>query len=157
MGIYTNPKSNTMSIVKSVYSNMKNIQYCQFTTLKDHDWVEKNKKGSCHDQVMYELEELKKYGLSPNAKFFIQVDDKGQGYETHSFVYLRINGKYIWFENAWKDYAGIHIYDSYSEMKKDIERKINCKQNIHIVWGKFNTSKLQPGDSLQSVVDKCLN
>ena len=152
-----NDQQNPSNAVEILSRRMKSFRYAEFTTLKDHDWVAKNKKGSCHDQVMYELQELRKCGLSPKSKFFIQVDNKGQGYQTHSFVYYELNGKYIWFENAWEDQAGIHVYNSYYSMKKDIEKKLNTPKGIHIVWGKFDDSKLKFGDDLQTLVDKCLD
>lgn len=146
-----------LNAVGILSKHTKNFQYAEFTTLKSHDWVAKNKKGSCHDQVMYELQELRKCGLNPKADFFIQVDNKGQGYQTHSFVYYELNNKHIWFENAWKDQAGIHIYNSYNDMKNDIEKKLNTPKGIHTLWGTFDDSKLKVGDDLQTVVDKCLD
>lgn len=146
-----------LNAVGNLSKYMKKFEYAEFTTLKSHDWVAKNKKGSCHDQVMYELSELRKCGLNPKADFFIQVDDKGQGYQTHSFVHYELNGKHIWFENAWEDQAGIHVYDSYDHMKKDVEEKLNTPNGIHTLWGTFDDSKLNVGDDLQTVVNKCLD
>ena len=150
-----------LDAVGTLSKNMKSFEYTEFTTLKDHDWVAKNKKGSCHDQVMYELKELRKCGLDPKADFIIQVDDKGQGYQTHSFVHYELNGKHVWFENAWGNESGIHIYNSYDDMKKDIENKMKNDGpegiNIDVVWGTFDDTKVKPGDDLQTIVDKCLN
>ena len=146
-----------LNAVVNLSKHMKTFKYSDFTTLKDHDWVAKNKKGSCHDQVMYELYELRKCGLNPEADFFIQVDNNGQGYQTHSFVHYEQNGRRVWFENAWEDERGIHVYNSYNDMKNDIEEKINAPKGIHILWGKFDDSKVKPGDDLQTVVDKCLD
>ena len=66
-----NDQQNPSNAVEILSRRMKSFRYAEFTTLKDHDWVAKNKKGSCHDQVMYELQELRKCGLSPKANFFI--------------------------------------------------------------------------------------
>lgn len=137
-------------------AKMHGIKYSKFTVLQDHDWVEKNQKGSCHDQVMYELAEFRKAGLNPKADFIIQVGPDGQGYETHSFVYLNKDGKYIWFEHAWGAEKGIHIYNSYSAMKKDIIDRWKVPSGLKVVWGTFNDSKVKSGDDLQTVVDKCL-
>lgn len=137
-------------------TKMKNIKYRKFDLLRDHDWVEKNEQGSCHDQVMYELTEFRKMGLNPKADFIIQVGPDGQGYETHSFVYLNKDGRCIWFEHAWGTEKGVHVYNSYSEMKKDIIERWKVPTGLKVIWGTFSDSKVKPGDDLQAIVDKCL-
>lgn len=154
----TERDNELMNTVYNLSQYMKNnFKYAEFTTLKSPYWVYKNKKGSCHDQVMYELSVFRKCGLNPKADFFIQVDDNGQGYQTHSFVYFESNDKYIWFENAWEDQAGVRVYDSSEHMKTSIEKKLNSPKGIHILWGTFDDSKLKIGDDLQTIVNKCLD
>lgn len=136
---------------------MSSFKYSDFTTLMSHDEVAIKKRGSCHDQVMYELEELRKLGYSPKADFFMDVDKSGQGYQTHSFAhYDDERGNHIWFENAWEDQKGIHVYKNESEMYKDIRRKHKTPKGIDTIWGTFDDSKLRPGMDLQDVVDTCL-
>ena len=138
-----------------------NIRYKDFTKLMSHDEVMKYKKGSCHDQVMFELEELSKMNLSPKALFFMEYDNNNQGGMTHSFVYYEKDSKVYWFENAWGDNKGIHKFDSVKDIKESIKEyhksnkfgNINKYPNLEITSFK----KHIPGESLQDFVSKCLS
>jgi hypothetical protein len=141
------------------------IKYKDFTKLKDHSQVLKTKYGDCHSQVMYEFEELRKYGIRPKAKFFIEYDPKtNQGGQTHSFVYFndRATGKTIWLENAWETQKGIHEYPNEHAMIKDVEKKHKAEQTgtrksfSKVAWGDFKPEDHQAGETLQELVDKCL-
>lgn len=143
-------------------SRMKKIKYDNTDhKLKSANQVIKDKSGNCHDQVMLELKELKSAGLKPKAAFVMEYNPKTfQGGTTHSFVYYKDGGKVKWFENAWGDKKGIHEFNSFDEIKKEIE-KIHKKDNAFgnnkeftkLAWGQFNAA---PGDSLQDIVDKSL-
>ena len=98
-----------------------NIKYSNFTKLKSPNDVISSKQGSCHDQVMLELNELKKMGLKPKAKFLIEYQPgKSQGGTTHSFVYYQKNGKTYWLENAWSGQEGLHKFDNINELTNKI-------------------------------------
>lgn len=56
--------------------------------------------GSCHDQVMFELKELRRMGTKPKAIFFMEYNDTGQGGMTHSFVYYEDKNNLYWLEHA---------------------------------------------------------
>lgn len=141
----------------SLNNSMKSFRYKEFTKLMSPEQVRRTKSGSCHDQVMYELEELRKMGYNPKAKFFMDVDPKtGQGYQTHSFVYYKDHDKTIWFENAWEDQRGLHVYNNYREMIADISKKHRTPASIKTYWGNFDDSKMRPGMDLQQIVDACL-
>ena len=84
-------------------SLMSHIAYSDFEKLMSPLEVLLTSHGSCHDQVMFEMQELYDMGYSPKSKFIIAVDKDGQGQETHSFAYYEDNGKWYWFENAWED------------------------------------------------------
>jgi len=142
--------------IRNIMSDLNTISYTEFTKLKSPSEVRKTREGSCHDQVMYELDTLRKQGFNPKAKFLMEVDDKGQGGETHSFVYLNLGKNCLWIENAWGDQAGVHRYKSESDMINDVERKMKKRTSGTILWGDFDDRKLSPGDDLQDVVDKCL-
>ena len=142
----------------------KNIKYSNFTKLKSHDEVLKSKKGSCHDQVMFEYVELKKLGYSPRGLFIIESNDKNQGGMTHSLVYYKRENSICWFENAWKNMAGITEPEeaSVSGIKKIIKELHengtwgNIKKYPKIEFSTFSISSHKPGESLQQFIDICL-
>ena len=82
-----NADSEKSNEVRKVVDFMKTIKYSEFTHLMSAEQVRTSKKGSCHDQVMLELDELKAAGFKPKAKYIMAVDDNGQGGETHSFAF----------------------------------------------------------------------
>lgn len=100
-----------------------NIHYANFSHLKSSNEVLTSKSGSCHDQVVFEYNELKKIGKKPKILFFIAYKEgSNQGGMTHSLVYYNENNKIKWFENSWSGLEGIHTYDSLSELKDDIKK-----------------------------------
>lgn len=142
---------------------MSDISYQDFSTLKSPDKTIEDKQGSCYDQTLIELRELKRMGLKPKAGFFIWQDPKTKlGGPCHSFVYYEQNGKINWFENSWGQERGIHSYDSIEEMQNDIKRrsKKNNSQSkeltsyTNIVFSDFGTH--EPGEDYIEVADKAL-
>lgn len=109
----------------------KNIQY-------DHDnnWTLRSvyevltyKKGDCHDQTVYELFYFKKMWKSKyKPKAFFMITPSGSA--THSFLTYQEDGKYYWFENAWKKYKGINgPYSNLKELKRDVLSKWCAQYN----------------------------
>ena len=136
-----------------------NIRYKNFTQLMTPREVLKEKKGSCHDQVVFEIAALKALGYSPTAYFVLEHDDKpnnSQGGETHSYVVVKDNGKLYWLENTWDRYAGVNEITN---------PKFIIQAHKERAWGDVNKFKElevvrfagQPGDSLQQLVDHCFN
>lgn len=136
-----------------------NIRYKNFTQLMTPREVLKEKKGSCHDQVVFEMAALKALGYSPTAYFVLEHDDKpnnSQGGETHSYVVVKDNGKLYWLENAWDRYAGVNEITNPKFIRQAHKER---------AWGDSNKFKQlevvrfagQPGDSLQQLVDHCFN
>jgi len=139
-----------------------NIKYSQFTTLKSPEQVEKDKSGDCHSQSLYEIEKLKKQGLSPKASFFIEYDPStNQGGQTHTFVYYNKDGKTYWFENSWGGQEGIHEYSSEKALFNDIRKKHMSEQTkdrkhfSELEFADFNPSDHEIGESLQDLVNRC--
>lgn len=141
----------------------RNISYANFTKLMSAEEVYEKKKGSCHDQVVFELKVLRSMHLNPKAVFLIEYNENSDGRDamTHSFVYYNMNNKVYWFENAWGDYKGIHEYDSVKNMKNDIKRMHKSGK-----WGNFKKypeieitsfGKHESGETLQELVNKCVN
>ena len=141
-----------------VTQSMKDFKYKEFTKLMSPDAVSKQKKGSCHDQVMYELRELRKLGLDPKALFVMEhLGDKGG--MTHSLVYFIKNNKAYWVENAWSNRAGVKEYDSIDAIKKEIRNAHRTgefgdnKKYFSLSFGDFNDKAQKPGETLQELID----
>lgn len=131
--------------------------------LKTPTETARTKSGNCHDQVMYELSELRKSGKDPKAAFLIEANPKtNQGGTTHSFVYYQEGNKTVWFENAWGGHEGLHEFDSFADIKKDISKRHkngefgDSSNYSKLYWGEFDDSVVRPGDSLQDIVNKCM-
>lgn len=148
-------------VANSLLSKMNKIEYSNFTKLKSPSQVERSKKGSCHDQVMYELDYLNKCGIKANASFVIEIDpNNGSGGQTHSFVWFEDKGKTYWLEHAWEKEAGLKEYDSYDSIKKDIRNRwesddANLYTEMEIT--DFKPEKHTYGETLQELVDVCLS
>lgn len=159
---YAHLKDKTFSSPKGLSKFMQKFKYKNFTKLMSPDKVAKSKSGSCHDQVMFEMSELRKMGLNPKACFVMEVDDKGQGGMTHSFVYYKNGDKVSWLENAWQERIGITDYDSFSDIKKAIKNAHktgefgNKFKYNNIIFGDFDDREHISGESLQDLVNKCL-
>lgn len=141
----------------------KNISYKNYTKLMSPEEVYSSKKGSCHDQVMFELYCLRKLKLNPKALFLIEYNSNGTGNSnvTHSLVYYENNGKICWFENAWGGNEGIHKFNSISELKNKLHELHktgkfgNIKEYPELEITSFKSH--EPGESLQQLVDICVN
>lgn len=155
-------KDRSNSTPSELSKAMNRFKYKEYTKLMSHDEVEKSKRGSCHDQVMYEMTELRKMGIKPKAMFVMEIDSKGNGGMTHSFVYYKNGDKLSWLENAWRERAGITDYVSVKDIIKSI-KKAHASGNFgnkskynNLVFGTFNDKEHTPGESLQELVNKCL-
>ena len=136
---------------------MSDFEYIEFDRLMSPEQVFRTESGSCHDQVMFEYDELSKQGVNPRAKFLISVDDDGNGGETHSFVYYSEDSTMFWFEQAWQDYAGIHDFATEQEMFDFIiDAFINRNPNKHIYIADFIPADHTVGEDLQTLVDICM-
>ena len=135
----------------------QNVKYSEFSSLKSpKDTL--NSGGSCHDQVMLEISELKKQGYDPKATFIMEYDpETGQGGTTHSFVTYEDDGKTCWLENAWGGREGIHKYDSFEDCLNDVKSKFKQDSTgmSEIMVSNFDSSKHHVGETLQELVNIC--
>ena len=137
---------------------MSHIRYAEFTKLKSPLETFITTSGSCHDQVVLELQELYDMGYIPVGKFIMAVDAYGQGLETHSFAYYTDNEKYYWFENAWRDFAGIHEFDNYDDMIDFIMSAFSKRNEYDRLYiAEFIPEQHTIGEDLQVFVDICMN
>ncbi len=139
----------------------KNVSYADYTTLKSPSETVRRGKGSCHDQVLLELEELRSMGYDPKATFFIEYSPKSsQGGTTHAFVTYEQNGKTYWFENAWGGQEGLHEFNNLDEIKSYITKLHKSGKTgdsvrfPNLEFSDFGEHK--PGESLQELVDRAL-
>ena len=85
------------------------------------------------------------------------VDENNKGLETHSFVYYEIDGKFYWFESAWKEMQGIHQFDDYYTMIAYIAKNFKSRNNSHMLYiSDFNPEEHTIGESLTQLVDTCM-
>ena len=105
-----------------------------------------SKCGVCWDQVELERGYLDIDNIDFDSYFIVNYD--GNIYPTHTFIIVRNNGEYIWIENSWKRYRGLHKYNSLEDALLDIKEKFNnmikkdysIKNNDTIIY-KYNKPK----------------
>lgn len=148
----------TINTPKELSNWMKtNIHYKEYDRLMTADEVFDKKKGSCHDQVNFEVEFFKKFNLKYGKEFLIEYNEgESSGGRTHSFIWFTTKGKYYWFENAWNGEQGIHgPYDSIIDIKKEVKEKMLKNSRFNNV--EFSSVKnVKPGMSLGEFVTSCL-
>lgn len=142
-------------------NHMRNFTYTEFDRLMSPDEVGKKMSGSCHDQVMYEFQQLRRMGIKPKGLFVIEADGQNGG-DTHSLAYFKDGSDYIWFENAWAGREGIHRYKSVNAIVQDIRKAHlrgefgDIKSFPKLVIGNFDDHDHKIGEDLGSFVDICL-
>jgi hypothetical protein len=148
--------------VTKLFNDMEDIEYVEFTRLLSPLEVVVTKRGSCHDQVMLEMEELQEICLRPKAKFIMAVDKDGQGLETHSFVYFKEDNICYWFENAWKDRRGIYQFGTEKELIKTVMHDFAIRLGRHedsnpkLYIAEFNPDEHTIGEDLATLVSNCM-
>ena len=87
-----------------------------------------NKAGICLDKSLFEKEWFNNHNYE-NKVMTIQIhrSDSSPG---HAFLIYKENDKYCWFENAWESYQGIHVFNSYEELIKDVMNKFIYQNDI---------------------------
>lgn len=97
-------------------------------SLMTPDEVEKYKCGICVDQTEFERDWFSKHNYNHKVMVIqIEREDSAPG---HQFLIYKDNNKYYWFENAWSDERGIHKYQTYEELIKDIKSKFIIQNDI---------------------------
>lgn len=104
----------------NIHSSLTNEMYTNYSFMTPEE-VFVNKCGICGDQCNFE----KFWFLNNGYKCKIMEiglirENEAPG---HFFLIYKDKDKYIWFENAWNDERGIHEYDSYELLIKDIRNK----------------------------------
>jgi len=137
-----------------------NIKYKPFDTLMSASMIYNTKKGSCHDQCIYELEEFAKLEITPHCLFFIEYNGlESTGGDTHTLVYYEENKKIYWFENSWSIYQGINgPYKNLSELQQDIinKHKYSSTYNRYPLLLFKPVGDLHTGMTLDEYVNACI-
>lgn len=122
---------NLLSDIKYGYmNNAGNVCY-SFDTFDDDYVLQsykdmlKTKTGVCFDQV--ELERHYLYNRDITSYFICYY---GEFLQSHTFLVVKENNKYIWFEHAWEKYRGIYEYNSLDELLNDVKNKFMNEYNI---------------------------
>lgn len=114
-------------------------------------------EGSCHDQVLFEIDMLELMGIKPESKFLMAVDKDNVGGETHSFVYWVGRTCVYWFENAWRDQRGIHEYDSKEHLLDSVISLFKKRNpNQYVYMSDFNPDEHTIGEDLDTFVSICM-
>ena len=122
---------NLLSDIKYGYmNNTGNVCYSFDTfdgdyVLQSYKDMLKTKAGVCFDQV--ELERHYLYNRDITSYFICYY---GEFLQSHTFLVVKENNKYIWFEHAWEKYRGIHKYNSLDELLNDVKNKFMNEYNI---------------------------
>ena len=143
-----------------------NIKYANFSKMKTADKVLRDRRGSCHDQVVLAYPLLKGMGLYPKILFFVAYKDgEPGGGMTHTLIYWEDGNKIKWFENAMGGMEGIHTFNSVDDMKDEI-RKIyanmpDSKKYPELYFKNISIGQFYPdcnlGEFVEDIVDDKLD
>lgn len=153
----------SVSQVFKMSQKLKKIGYSDFKKLQSPEETEKKHAGSCHDQVIYTLDKLKKAGVDARARFMIEYDPKTQeGGTTHSYVYVPFENGVLWIENAFKGQEGVHKYSSVDEIEKQFKKLRvdgkwgNISKFSKVEFQDFNPDDHNYGETLEELVLRTL-
>ena len=136
---------------------MSTFTYKDFDKLMSPEEVYLTKSGSCHDQVMFELAELKNIGIHPVAYFLMAMGKDNVGGETHSFVCWVTGNRAYWFENAWEDHRGITIFNNEMELLESVWKAFSERVPHHYLYfADFLPEEHTVGEDLDTLVNTCM-
>lgn len=123
--------------IYEIYENNKDIKYAwrdKYGTIHKHisdgyirkfvmqspDEILKSRVGNC-----WETTELTRFLLEkeniPNKTYLFSIPI--QNFYCHSIIVAEINNKYYWIENSFKDYKGVHEYNTLKELFFEVLNK----------------------------------
>lgn len=119
----------------------------------------KNPLGDCHAQTAFAGYFLSKIGYSYIPYFMMEVNDRGEGGQTHSAIAYQKGDYSFWFENAWEPKSGIHTIMSVRSLPSVFKKMHSSgewgdrKKYPNFVYGVF---KGRVGDSLDMIVKRSI-
>lgn len=99
--------------LKTHVSNKDIAKYYRF---QSPDEFEQNGGGICFDYVEYEEAWLKERDVS--CRKFYLITETPPDYDTHTFVVIETEGKFIWVESSMKNSQGVHIFSKLRDLLK---------------------------------------
>ena len=99
--------------LKTHVSNKDIAKYYRF---QSPDEFKQNGGGICFDYVEYEEAWLKEHGVS--CRKFYLITETPPDYDTHTFVVIETEGKFIWVESSMKNSQGVHIFSKLRDLLK---------------------------------------
>lgn len=110
--------------LKTHLSNKDIVKYYRF---QSPDEFEQHGGGICFDYVEYEEAWLKQHGIT--CRKFYLITETPPDYDTHTFVVIETEGKFIWVESSMKNSQGVHVFSKLRDLLK------------MAAWGCFRGSK----------------
>ena len=122
------------------------------TRVQSPEWVIEHRRGNCVDQVNLEYWFFKENGILTTI-YYIEYDNQKGERPSHMFIVLENNGKFYWYENAWKEYAGLHEYYSLNECLTDIKNKY-CPLDFIDSCKIYKIKKIDEGSNPNQVLNQ---
>jgi len=126
------------------YDKNKNLHdklyegYFELYSMQSPEELEKNRIGVCWETVELSRKILEKEGYDCTSYFAILNET---GFHCHTFLVVKKNEKYYWFEVSFSNNKGVHEYDNLNDIFKDMinyfdiivrDKKEYNKENIQI-------------------------
>ena len=108
--------------------------------LQSPDEVEKSRIGVCWDQAEFERKRFEDERIESKVFVIVYYDHEKKNYPNHTFLTFKSGKKVYWFEHAWFPFAGIHEFNSESELLKDVREKF--VKNTKTVPEKYDEKQL---------------
>ena len=99
--------------LKTHISNKDIAKYYRF---QSPDEFEQHGGGICFDYVEYEEAWLKQHDIT--CRKFYLITETPPDYDTHTFVVIETEGKFIWVESSMKNSQGVHVFSKLRDLLK---------------------------------------
>lgn len=117
---------NNKNIIETDIEKWDN-EFNEFYYLQSPQELLKTKCGVCWDQVELERYLFKQEKINIKTYFICTYDN--DNLPSHTFLMYKEKDKYIWFENSWQEYRGIHKYENKKQLLLDIKNKFIKSHN----------------------------
>lgn len=108
-------------------THMSNKDIAKYYRFQSPDEFAQHGGGICFDYVEYEEAWLEEHEIS--CRKFYLITETPPDYDTHTFVVIETEGKFIWVESSMKNSQGIHVFSKLRDLLK------------MAAWGCFRGSK----------------